>query len=126
MASPPDRIAELTQRMLRKKFYVVLSTATGGPEQLRPHLAAHLDYMIALEKKGAVFASGPFTEADGSPGRYGMTILRAANAEEARGYAAADPFVVAGLRSFELREWTLMEGALDIRVSFSDRSMDLN
>ena len=121
-----DRVAELTQRMLRKKLFVVLSTATGGPDQLKPHLAAHLDYMIALEKKGVVFASGPFTEADGSPGRYGMTILRAANAAEARRHAEADPFVVAGLRSFELREWTVMEGSLAIRVNFSDQTLEVN
>lgn len=126
MTLEPDRVAELTQRMLRKRLYVVMSTAKGGPEELKPHLAAHLDYMIALEKKGVVFASGPFSGADGKPGRIGMTILRAADAAEARKFAESDPFFVAGLRTFEVHEWTVMEGTVAIRVNFSDQSLELN
>ena len=126
MTPTPDRVAELTQRMLRKKLYVVMSTAKGGPEQLKPHLAAHLEYMIALEKQGVVFASGPFSGADGNPGRIGMTILRAANAAEARKFAEADPFYIAGLRTFDVHEWTVMEGTVAIRVNFSDQTLELN
>ena len=68
--------------------------------------------MIGLEKQGILFASGPLAEADGKTRGDGLTILRAASAEEARAIAEADPFVVNGLRSFELREWTVMEGSL--------------
>ena len=39
--------------------------------------------------------------------------------------AEADPFVAQGLRSFELREWTVMEGSLGIKVHFSDQSLEL-
>ena len=30
-----------------------------------------------------------------------------------------------GLRSFELRAWTVMEGSLGIKVNFSDQSLEL-
>jgi len=52
------RAATLMQKMLRKKFFAVLSRPLVAPEQLRPVLAAHLDYMIDLEKRGVIFASG--------------------------------------------------------------------
>jgi uncharacterized protein YciI len=120
-----ERIRELTQGMLRKKLYVVLSKAGTAPDALAAHLPQHLEYMIGLEKRGVLFASGPLAEADGKMRGDGLTILRAASAEEARKFASADPFVVAGLRSFELREWTVMEGALGLKVNFSDQSIEL-
>jgi uncharacterized protein YciI len=106
-----ERIRELTRNMLRKKLYVVLSKGGVAPEKIAEHLPKHLEYMIGLEKKGVLFASGPLAEADGKTRGDGLTILRAASAENARRIAEADPFVVAGLRTFELREWTVMEGS---------------
>ena len=79
-----QRIAELTQKMLRRKFYAVLSQPSSAPEKLKPLLPAHLEYMIGLEKRGLLFASGPLSEGAGPPSGAGLTILRAANAQEAR------------------------------------------
>src|SRR5262249_46593024 len=60
-----ERIRELTKTMLRKKLYVVLSKGGAAPEAIAEHLPRHLEYMIGLEKKGVLFASGPLAEADG-------------------------------------------------------------
>ena len=103
-----ERIHELTKGMLRKKLYVVLSKGGAAPAEIARHLPQHLEYMIDLEKKGVLFASGPLAEADGKTRGDCLTVLRAADAEAARRIAEADPFVVNGLRSFELREWTVM------------------
>jgi uncharacterized protein YciI len=81
-----------------------------------------LRYMIALEKDGKLFASGPF---DVGTGGDGMTILRVDSAEEARTIAERDPFVVNGIRAFDIREWTLMEGSFGISVNYSDRSVTI-
>jgi uncharacterized protein len=124
-AMTEERIRELTKSMLRKKLYVVLSKGGAAPEKIAEHLSRHLEYMIGLEKKGVLFASGPLAEADGKTRGDGLTILRAASAQAAREIAEADPFVVNGLRSFELREWTVMEGSLGIKVNFSDQSLEL-
>lgn len=121
-----ERIRELTKGMLRKRLYVVLSKGGAAADELARHLPAHLEYMIDLEKQGILFASGPLAEGDGRMRGDGMTILRAPSAEAARAIASADPFVVHGLRSFELREWTVMEGSLGIRVNFSDQSLHLD
>jgi uncharacterized protein len=123
-----ERIAALTQKMLRRKLFAVLSRPSPTPEKLPQHLAAHIEYMIGLEKRGVLFASGPLADSAGPPGPpngAGLTILRAASADEARALADADPFVRNGLRSYELKEWTLMEGTLGLRVNLSDQSIEV-
>jgi len=124
-ASGEERIRQLTQRMLRKRLYVVLSKGEATAEEIGALLPQHLEYMIALEKKGVLFASGPLTAAAGKPAGDGLTILRAESAEEARKIASADPFVANKLRTFEVREWTVMEGSLGLKVNFSDQSLEI-
>jgi uncharacterized protein len=122
-----ERIADLTRRMLRKKLYVVMWKPVVPPEKLQMFLSAHLEYMIALEKRGLVFASGPLAEAEGGgpPTGLGLTILRAKDAEEARTLAEGDPFFINKLRTFELKEWTVMEGSLGLRVNFSNQTIEV-
>ena len=123
--SADERIRQLTQGMLRKKLYVVLSKGGATPEQLGAVLPEHLEYMIGLEKRGVLFASGPLSTAPGQPVGDGLTVLRASSVDEAREIASADPFVVNKVRTFEVREWTVMEGSLGVRVNFSDQSLEI-
>ena len=125
MAAEEDRIAQLTKGMLRRKLYVVLSKGAATQAQLGELLADHLDYMIGLEKQGVLFASGPLTAAPGQPLGDGLTILRAASEDEARRIASADPFVINKLRSFEVREWTVMEGSFGVKLNFSDQTLEI-
>jgi uncharacterized protein YciI len=125
-ASAQERIQQLTKGMLRKKLYVILSKGGATPEQLSAVLPDHLEYMIGLEKKGALFASGPLAAADGKMAGDGLTIVRAASIDDARKIAAADPFVKNKLRTFEVREWTVMEGSLSIKVNLSDQSLEID
>src|SRR5271154_609483 len=120
-----ERVAELTRKMLRKKLYVLISKPAVPPEKLQPFLMAHLEYMIALEKRGLVFASGPLSDGEGPPTGHGLTVLRAKDANEARALAEGDPFFVNGLRTFELKEWTVMEGTLGVRVNLSDQTVEV-
>ena len=119
-SSSQARIRRLTQGMLKKKLYAVLWEGRGA--DLTPHLAEHLQFMIALERDGKVFASGPFDPGKSSDG---MTILRAASADEARAIATRDPFVTKGIRTFQVREWMVMEGSFGINVNYSDRSIEI-
>jgi uncharacterized protein len=120
-----QRIAELTAKMLRRKLYAVISQPSPAPQKLKPLLPAHLEYMIELEKRGLLFASGPLSDGAGPPSGAGLTILRAASAAEARALAEADPFVAHGLRTFDLKEWTIMEGSLGLKVNLSDQSIEV-
>jgi uncharacterized protein YciI len=124
-SSAEERIRQLTKGMLRKKLYIILSKGKATADQIGAHLPQHLEYMIGLEKAGVLFASGPLADAEGKTRGDGLTIVRAANSAEARKIAERDPFVVNGLRSFEIREWTVMEGSLGIKVNLSDQSLEL-
>jgi len=55
--------------MLRKKLFMVTFTSKVGMDKLFPVLPAHLEYMIALARKGVLFAAGPMKK--GHSGRRG-------------------------------------------------------
>ena len=119
-SSTQERIRELTAPMWRKKLFAV--TWDGKGANLLPHLVAHLEYMISLEKAGKLFASGPL---DFGASSDGLTVFNVATKEEARALAMQDPFVINGVRSFQVREWTVMEGSFGIQVNYSDRSIEI-
>lgn len=108
------RTKDMISRMWGRKVWVVLSKGSG--RDLAPHLAEHLDYLIALEAQGKIFASGPMN-APGSGD--GMTVLKVDSEAEARAIAEADPLVKKTGRTFTLHPWTLNEGQMTVTVSFS-------
>jgi len=118
-------LAALMRPMLKKRLFVVLSVVGKYPELIRRHLVEHLHYVIELEKADVLFASGPFSA--GEDGRLGdgLTILRAENVEAARAIAEQDPFVRHGVRTFTIREWTVNEGSVSMKVHLSDQSVSL-
>ena len=115
------KIAELLKGMLNLKLFVILSQGKGL--DLKPYLAEHLQYMIGLERKGKLFASGPF----GNPSRGdGMTVVRAKDIDEAHELAKQDPFFVNGIRTYTIEPWTVMEGSMTFTVNFSDRTSSIS
>jgi uncharacterized protein YciI len=108
------RTKAMIAQMWGRKLWVVLSKGSG--RDLAPHLAEHLDYLIALEAEGKIFASGPMN----LPGSGdGMTVLKVESDAEARAIAEADPLVTKAGRTFTLHPWTVNEGQLTLTVSFS-------
>ena len=124
-SSAEERIRQLTKGMLRKKLFVILSKGNATPDQIGALLPQHLEFMIGLEKSSVLFASGPLADSEGKMRGDGLTIVRAASAADARKIAEQDPFVINKLRTFELREWTVMEGSLGIKINLSDQSLEL-
>jgi uncharacterized protein YciI len=125
MASEPksefkSMIEQLTGKMLNKRLYVVIWKSFGKPDLIRANLEQHLHYMIGMEKRGALFASGPFTPGNGASIGDGMSVFRAVSLDEAKVFANSDPFVLAGARTYDIREWTIMEGSIGITVGFSE------
>jgi len=120
-----DAAWRLLGAMLNKPLYVALRTPLDAA-RMGELLEAHLRWAIAAERRGEIFASGPFVAdgaASGSLG--GMSILRAASEEEAQAIVANDPIVEQGVASIELRRWCLMEGGFTVTVRFSDQSSRL-
>jgi uncharacterized protein YciI len=115
-------IETLTSKMLKKQLFVVLWKSLGHPDLVKRDLPKHLDYMIGLEKRGVIFASGPFTPGQGASLGDGLTIFRASSIDEAKVFANSDPFVLSGARGYDIREWTVMEGRVTVELDFSDTS----
>ena len=120
------RIAELTQKMLRKKLYVLLSKplVAPGKAQAAPAGASRIhDRAGKTRSRVRVRAAGrrrraaERTRLDGAAG--GERRRKRARIAE------GDPFFVNGLRTFELKEWTIMEGTLGLRVNLSDQSIEV-
>lgn len=107
---------------MRKQLFVIESRCIVEPGGLQPHLESHLLYMIELERQGVLFASGPFSDEAGTAAGHGMTIVRAGSFEEARAIAEGDPFFRQGLRTFEIRRWTVVEGRISVSIDLSDRT----
>jgi uncharacterized protein YciI len=122
MSALQEEINELTSRMLQKVLYIVLTTPIKPMSEIAPLLPVHLAYMIDLEKRGLLFASGPFLAGkDLLPGT-GMTILRAGSFEEAEAIAREDPLNKSGVRTFEVRTWQMNEGSFTVTINYSDKS----
>lgn len=113
-------VEQMMSRMLRPKMFAVHSRLVGTRDQMGEFLRAHLVYMIELEKAGVLFASGPYAGEDGKPDGSGLTVLRARDFKHATEIARADPMVAAGVRECEVRQWTLNEGSIQVRIDLSD------
>jgi uncharacterized protein YciI len=110
---------ETERRLLGREYWLILSTpapAVTGAD-IGGHVEAHLDWLLELEAEGVVVMSGPLTEGPGARPGSGVTVLRAQSAEHAAGIAARDPFVLAGLRTFEVFRWLVNEGAIRVQLS---------
>lgn len=122
MPEAQDEVKMLTERMLQKILYVVLTTPVRPMSELAELLPQHLRYMIELEKQGILFASGPFIADERVAAGSGMTILRTASREEAEAIAREDPLYKSGMRTFEIRTWQLNEGSFTVTINYSDQS----
>jgi uncharacterized protein YciI len=105
--------------LLGRDYWLVLSApaATVTASDIERHVGEHVAWLLTLEAQGVVFLSGPLVSGPGTGPGSGMTVLRAESAAEARDIAATDPFVVAGLRTFEIFCWRINEGAIGVQLS---------
>jgi uncharacterized protein len=118
-----ERVRQLTAKLLRKRLFVMLRFPRS-PETARRHFADHLQWVIAAESRGEIFASGPFIAPGAAPAQPGspaggMTILRAPSLEAACAIVEGDPYVRHGVVDYEMREWLVMEGGFVLKISFS-------
>lgn len=82
--------------------YVILLSPTAQDRRDMDIIRAHVKHLQELERSGQLVMCGPF---DDCPG--GMVIIRAESREEAQQIAERDPYILSGVRSYELRTWSL-------------------
>jgi uncharacterized protein YciI len=118
MSSPPPATPVDRSRLLARDYWLVLSVPTAGTDQpaIDAHVDGHIAWLLELERADLLFASGPLLSGPGIGPGSGVTVLRAPDEEAARLIAADDPFVRAGLRTFEVHRWRLNEGSVSVRL----------
>ena len=125
MAAPQESAQELLRAMLNKPLYVALRKP-ADLARMAQFLEPHLRWMIGAERRGELFASGPFTDDTSAPGSLGgLSIVRAASLAHARELLSCDPFVKEGVVTIDVKKWLLMEGGFSVAVRLSDQSARL-
>ena len=119
MALTPKQVNELHDKMLHKRFYVIFSEPTEKTGDRRKVFPKHIAYQLEIERKGILFAAGPFVNSKGRPQGPGMIVIRAKSMAEAKRVAEADPFHKLGFRKFRIQAWEINEGGFNINVKFS-------
>jgi uncharacterized protein len=106
-------------RLLGRDYWLVVSTPAAGTDRaaIERHVDEHVAWLLKLEREDVLFVSGPLLSGPGVRPGSGVTVVRADDEESARRVAAADPFVLAGLRTFEVYRWRLNEGSVTVRMS---------
>ncbi len=117
---------ELTANMYGKKLWVCITRAAKPREEIMKHIEPHLRHQIRLEKEGIMFGAGPLTAAGSEPGGLGLVVIRAENEAEARRIFDADPLHASGARTYELYQWTMNEGRINISIDLSDKTYRLD
>ena len=118
-----DDLRAACEGMLQLQLYAVFTRPVSGLKPIMEILEQHLEYQISMEKRGILFAAGPFWTDDEQEWRgEGMVVIRAENLAAARAIAAEDPMHSSGARTFEVRPWLINEGSLTLRLEHSSRS----
>lgn len=126
MTDQKSEVDILHERMLRKQLWVIVTERVVPPDEMNKHLQAHLEHQIALEKQGIMYGAGPATVPGEKAPAFGLIIIRAKDADEARAIAERDPMHVAGVRKYKLYQWSMNEGRINITLDFSDRTYRLD
>ena len=72
-----------------------------------------------------MYGAGPAAAPGASEAAFGLIVIRAKDEAEARRIADADPMHVHGVRKYELYQWTMNEGRINISIDFQpDLSVD--
>jgi len=73
-------------------FVIIGHDGPDGQAKRKLHRQPHLERMDPLDKAGKVVLAGPFTDGAGS-----LIVIEADSLEEAKAFAAGDPYVTQGV-----------------------------
>lgn len=96
---------------------------TLSKEEMR---LVHHEYLLDLERRGVLFAAGPFVDDKGHREGAGMLIIRAKDRKQAETIAFAEPYTKAGQRLMTLTPWQRNEGTVNLRLRFADGVLEVD
>lgn len=86
----------------------------------------HHRYLVDLERRGILFAAGPFVDETGNRVGLGMIIIRAKSTTAARRIALQEPYTKAGQRDMTITPWQRNEGSLRLSLNLADGEMRID
>ncbi|MCS6758390.1 MAG: YciI family protein [Candidatus Devosia euplotis] len=123
---PASDVRQASKSILQKQLFAILTTPVNGLGPVFAHMEEHLQFQIALEKQGTMFAAGPLWTDDAQAWEgEGMVTIRAESVAAARAIAERDPMHQAGARTFRIRPWMVNEGSMTVRIDFSSQTFDI-
>jgi len=119
--TPPNMAA-----LLQRDYWLIRSTpaATTTPTDVEKCAPSHVRWLLGLEASGTVLLSGPLLSGPGVAPGAGITVVRADTEQRAVDIANSDPFVITGLRTFEVFLWRINEGSIGVRLSLGTGTYD--
>ncbi len=132
-----DEVGAARQRvekgLTREQCYLcIMRKNESPPEQTKSHdqlRLDHHDFLLDLERRGILFAAGPFRDENGqwsTAHGIGMIIVRAKTRADAETIAFSEPFIKAGLHTMEVAPWQRNEGTVRINVQFADGVLEID
>ena len=112
-----EAVNESGQKLAGRIYFIIFWEPVPGAGDRRAVHPQHIAKVMQLEAEGRLFGAGPLLGDDGAPNGRGMFIVRADSAEEAHAIAQADPYYVAGFRTYRLERWRRSEGAINVTVN---------
>jgi uncharacterized protein YciI len=124
------RAAAIQGSLSREQCYVLMMRPNPSPppmpcspEEMR---IVHHDYLLDLERRGILFAAGPFVDENGTRVGSGMLIIRSNSRAEAEKIGLAEPYTAAGQRLMEFIPWQRNEGTMRLNLRFADGVLEVD
>ncbi|MEU3891926.1 YciI family protein [Streptomyces sp. NPDC029041] len=128
MSDSEAEAAALTARFVGLRLWACHSSPAPGsdPGDTGPYMVEHLRHIIGWERRGLLFAGGPYLDDDGRPGDSALYLLRADSEAAAHALAAEEPLHRHGLRVFTVRPWQLNQGRFAVHIDISQQTGGLD
>ena len=119
--------------LTREQCYLcIMRKNESPPEQTKSHdqlLLDHHDFLVDLERRGILFAAGPFRDENGqwsTTHGIGMIVVRVKTRADAEAIAFSEPFTKAGLHTMEVAPWQRNEGTVHINIQLADGVLEID
>jgi len=127
MADTEADVNRMRAEFIGKRLFLVFLLPTDKAGDRSQARLEHFKFVKRLEAEGRLFAAGPYVdESTGKPTGEGLFIVRGASSDEVARLVSEDPFYKGGFRTFRIQPWQLNEGSLTIRLSLSERRVELD
>jgi uncharacterized protein YciI len=123
MPSHAEQVAAISSSLAREQCYVLMmrpnpdAPAIDSRDRLR---IEHHEYLLDLERRGILFAAGPFADRNERSSGSGMIIIRAASRDEATLIGHDEPYTRNRLRLMDVLPWQRNEGTLKLELRLAD------